>query len=307
MTHSIAVVDRSRVSPRVPEMRQIGLDGYNLRVAVWRGDASRTPILLFSGIGANLELLGDFVDALGDVTVISFDVPGIGGSLPPPFGYRLPALARLAVKLLKSLEFQRADVIGVSWGGWLAQQFAHTAPSRCRRLVLCATSAGSVLAWPGSPRVLWKMLTPRRYLREGQMQRDAGRLYGGRFRWDKALVDDYAARIRKPSRLGYLLQIFASAPWTSVFWLWRLRQPTLVMAGVDDPIVPPVNARILAKLIPHSRLELVDEGHLFMVAQPELTARSINQFLKAAHPEPLSPRPWSEAMHAAPGVPEQAS
>jgi poly(3-hydroxyalkanoate) depolymerase len=280
-------------------LHQLQIGSYNVRVAVWHGDVARTPILLFNGIGGNFELLAPLVEALGDVEVISFDIPGVGGSLLPPFIYRLPAMARLAVKVLRRIGHQRADVIGVSWGGALAQQFAHTAPSRCRRLVLCCTTSGALLSWPATPAVMLKLLTPARYLRRTTMQRDAGRLYGGRFRWDQSLIRDYISRIHKPSKLGYLLQIGAISGWTSALWLWRLRQPTLVMAGADDPIVPPINAHILARLIPHSRLEILDEGHLFVITQPELSARVIREFLDTEHPDPISPRPWSEAMHSA--------
>lgn len=299
MKLSVKSLSPSASGRRERKLHQIRIGAYDLRVAVWPGSANRVPVLLFNGIGGNLELLEPFVNALGDIEVISFDMPGVGGSLPPPFLYRLPSLARLAVKVLRKLGHERADVIGVSWGGALAQQFAHTAPSRCRRLVLCATTAGSLLSWPASPSVMFKLLTPARYLRRSAMARDAGRLYGGRFRWDRELVREYISRIKKPSRLGYLLQLGAITGWTSVFWLWRLRQPTLVLAGADDLIAPPINGHILAKLIPHSRLEILDEGHLFVIAQPDITGQLVRRFLDVDHPDPVSPRPWSEAMRSA--------
>lgn len=264
---------------RKPEIGQVRVGNLSLRVATWPGRSEPAPILLFNGIGGNFELLNPLVAALGDVEVISFDMPGIGGSSMPPYPYRMSTLARLAVHVLRRMGHARADVIGISWGGALAQQFAHTAPSRCRRLVLCATMAGTPIAWPAAPSVLWKLLSPTRYLKTGYMEQYAGRLYGGRFRTDKALARDYASRIRKPSRAGYLLQLGAITGWTSAPWLWRLRQPTLVLSGADDPICPPVNGHILAKLIPNSRLEVLDEGHLFVVAEPQLTADLIRDFL----------------------------
>lgn len=282
------------------KLHQFRVGNLSLRAAVWPGDKTRTPILLFNGIGGNFELLTPFVDALGDVEVITFDMPGIGGSSLPPYPYRMSTAARLAVHVLKKMGHSRADAIGISWGGALAQQFAHTAPSRCRRLVLCATMAGSPIAWPGSLAVMWKLMSPARYLQPGYMERIAGRLYGGRFRWDKQLTRDYASRIRKPSRAGYLLQLNAITGWTSALWVWRLRQPTLVLAGADDPICPPINGHLLAKLIPHSRLEMLDDGHLFMIAQPEMSARLVRDFLDAEHvtSDMDSPKPWSTAMHA---------
>lgn len=268
---------------RTPVFRQMRVGRYNLRVAVWPGAASRVPILIFNGIGGNLELLLPFIDALGDTEVICFDMPGAGGSLPPRFFYRLPAMAHLTAKLLKKLGRQRVDVIGISWGGALAQQFAHSEPEHCRRLVLGATMAGPPLTWPAAPRVLLKLLTPMRYMRHGYMRREAGTLYGGRFRYDRALVRKYISRIRKPRQFGYLMQLFAISGWTSAPWLWRLSQPTLVLGGADDPIAPPMNARLLAALIPDSRLEIIDGGgHLFVVAQPAYSASLVREFLDAA-------------------------
>ncbi len=69
--------------------------------------------------------------------------------------------------------------------------------------------------------------------------------------------------------------------WTSIHWLWRIKQPTLVMAGTDDPLIPVVNARVLSNLIPDAELHLVDNGHLFLVTQPEDSARTVEEFLRA--------------------------
>ena len=68
---------------------------------------------------------------------------------------------------------------------------------------------------------------------------------------------------------GYAAQLYAITGWTSLPWLCRLRQPTLVLAGDDDPIVPLVNGRILARLIPDARLHVVrGGGHLFVLEHP---------------------------------------
>jgi pimeloyl-ACP methyl ester carboxylesterase len=69
------------------------------------------------------------------------------------------------------------------------------------------------------------------------------------------------------------------AGWSSLPWLSTLRQPTLVLMGRDDPLVPVVNGRILAHLIPNARLDIIDDGHLFMVTRPQETARHIEKFL----------------------------
>src|SRR5215471_581766 len=79
--------------------------------------------------------------------------------------------------------------------------------------------------------------------------------------------------------LTQYLQLAATLGWSSLPWLPFLIQPTLVMAGTDDPIVPPVNGRILAKLIPDARFVSIDDGHLFLLTSATESAKEIAAFL----------------------------
>ena len=137
--------------------------GKQVRVDVRPGADRSRPLVLCNGIGASLELLQPFVDNLDpDIEVIRFDVPGVGGSPLPARPYRFSGLARLLSQVIRRLGHQRVDILGISWGGGLAQQFAFQYPRRCRRLVLVSTATGTLMV-PASPFVLAKMVTPRRY------------------------------------------------------------------------------------------------------------------------------------------------
>jgi len=255
--------------------------GQALRVGIHRGDAARLPLLLYNGIGANIELVQPFLDALDAQPVILFDVPGVGGSPPPRLPYRPSTIARLTAQLLDQLGYPEVDVLGVSWGGALAQQFAFQHRRRCRRLVLAATSPGHLMV-PGRPSVLLKMATPRRYKDPDYMQRIAGDVYGGALRGAPELARKHLRHIRWSSDYGYYLQLFAGFGWSSLPWLRTLSQPTLILAGTDDPIVPVVNARILARLIPKARLVTIHDGHLFLVTSAHDSADIILEFLSNA-------------------------
>jgi len=255
--------------------------GQTLRVGVRRGERSRSPLLLFNGIGANIELVEPFLDALQGLEAIVFDVPGVGGSPAPKLPYRPWSLARLSAQLLNQLGHEQVDVLGVSWGGALAQQFAYQQPKRCRRLVLAATSPGHLMV-PGKPTVLLKMATPRRYKDLDYLKRIAGDIYGGSFRNSPELVQKHLRHVRWSSDYGYYLQLIAGFGWSSLPWLRNLVQPTLVIAGTDDPIVPVVNGRILAALIPNARLVTINDGHLFLVTSPGHSAEIISRFLSDA-------------------------
>ena len=92
--------------------------GQLLRVARKHGSARRPPLLIFKGIGANLELAFPFMRALEDSEAIIFDVPGVGGSPAPMTPYRPSTIARLARDLALKLNLgPQLDVAGVSWGG----------------------------------------------------------------------------------------------------------------------------------------------------------------------------------------------
>jgi poly(3-hydroxyalkanoate) depolymerase len=252
--------------------------GQVLRVGIRPGDKARPPLLLFNGIGANIELVEPFLDVLDGPEAIVFDVPGVGGSPAPWRPYRPSTLALLSARLLDQLHYAQVDVLGVSWGGALAQQFALQQAKRCRRLVLAATSPGHLMV-PGKLTALLRMATPRRYKDPDYMRRFAGEIYGGALRDAPELARAHLRHVRWSSDYGYYLQLAAGFGWSSLPWLRFLAQPTLVMAGTDDPLVPVANGHILARLIPDARLVTIDDGHLFLLTSAGESARIISEFL----------------------------
>lgn len=273
--------------PQHMRIETIEVQGRALRAAVRPGTG--VPLLLFNGIGANLELTFPFVEALTHTEAIAFDVPGIGGSETPLLPPRMSGYARVASDMLKALGYTgQVDVAGVSWGGVLAQQFARQYQDRVRRLVLAATSPGQLM-FPGRVSALRRMATPKRYISSSYMAKAGPFIYGGLVRQKPELIGRHASLIRRPSSRGYLYQLMAGYGFTSLPWLYRLRMHTLIMAGDDDPIMPLANARLLQFLIPKSRLHVVrDGGHLFLVTRAHESASVIERFLGAAHPDESS-------------------
>src|SRR5215468_10762581 len=176
--------------------------GQVLRVGIRSGQHAHPPLLLFNGLGANIELVEPFLDALDEPEAIIFDVPGVGGSPAPRLPYRPSMLARLSARLLDQLGHQQVDVLGLSWGGVLAQQFAFQQGKRCRRLVLAATSLGHLMV-PGRLTALLRMATPRRYKDPDYMERIGGDIYGGALRGSPALVHKHLRQVRWSSDYGY--------------------------------------------------------------------------------------------------------
>lgn len=254
------------------------------------------PLLLCNGIGASFEALQPLVDSLDPRRgVIRFDVPGVGGSPPPPVPYSMPALSSWVTALMKRLGHDRFDVLGLSWGGGLAQQLGFQSRRRVRRIVLVATGTGSLMV-PAHPRVLTTMLTPRRHRDPEYAARVSAELYGGTMRTDPehgaALL--HAATRAGPKR-GYYFQLLAGAGWSSLPGLPFVRQPTLLLAGDDDPIIPLANARIMHRLLPHSKLHVYPGGHLGVLTESDALAGIIEEFLTAT--DPILTSTTSEAEH----------
>src|SRR6266487_6666986 len=263
------------------EARTINVTGQRLRVAIRPGDGTRTPLLLMNGIGVNLEVLQQFVDTLNPaIEVIRFDAPGTGGSPAPLIPYRFSGLVWLVTKMLDQLGYRLVNVLGISWGGALAQQFAFQYPIRCRRLILVSTGIGAFMV-PGNPAALAKIATPRRYLDPAYMAQIAGEIYGGKMRTRPKFAHEFARTARLGSGLGYFYQMLGGAGWSCIFWLHKFRQPTLILHGDDDPLVPLVNAKIMHRLIPHSKLYIFHDGHLGLGTSARELAQVVDQFLTA--------------------------
>jgi poly(3-hydroxyalkanoate) depolymerase len=265
-------------SERLSVEHLIPVLGQQIRANVRMGTG--IPLVLCNGIGASLEVLDPLVAQLDpDTTVVRFDAPGTGASPDSPLPYGFPYLAAVLGRLLNKLGLHGpVDVLGLSWGGGLAQQFAFQHPRRCRRLILVSTGTGAIMV-PGRPAVLAKMITPRRFLDHEYAAAIAGEIYGGTARTDPWVVKRlFDRQLMAGSRVGYVHQLLAGALWTSLFALPLIRQETLIIAGADDPVVPLANARILHRLLPHSTLHVHSGGHVDLITNAAELAPVIEMF-----------------------------
>ncbi len=262
------------------EITMENVGGRTLRVARWRMGApsAHPPILFFNGIGANIEAVAPLAAAFDDRAFIMFDMPGIGGSPEPVVPYNVVTMAWTSAKLLDKFGIDVVDVMGISWGGGMAQHFAIQHPGRTRRLVLIATSAG-MLMMPGNPKALTKMANPRRYIDPEFMMKNFETLYGeglGRGPGKQG----HMARLTPPTPRGYMYQLLAMLGWTSAPALPFMRKDTLILMGDDDQIVPAVNGKFLNSLIPNSKLVMIKGGgHLFLLSHKEQSLREMRDFL----------------------------
>lgn len=251
-----------------------------LRVTVENAGVER-PLLLINGIGATGDLFDPFRQYFTDRETIAFDAPGIGGSPAPLAPLSMRKLAGLVAGLVDELGHKQVDVLGLSWGGALAQELARRHPNTVHRLILTATLPGWT-AVPGRPAALAILMSPARYYSPEYLRRVAPTLYGGGILTNPGLLDEHAAQRaqRPPSWRGYFYQMAAIQRWSSLPWLHKLPHRTLVLAGDDDPIIPLVNGRLMANRIRDGRLHVVEGGgHLFLFVRAEEVSEIVKDFL----------------------------
>jgi pimeloyl-ACP methyl ester carboxylesterase len=237
-------------SPETVDSDTFVLSIRGLRIAA-RTTGSGDPVLLLNGLARPMESWTFFAGALRGRTVITFDGPGVGASETPVVPYSMPMLSDVAARVLDAVGVEKADIVGFSHGGAVAQQLAVGHPARVNRLMLLSTSCG-VGAVPGRGR-------------------DATRI---------SLAPNRATRWSRPDPLGLLWQIAAISTWSSIPVLGCIDAPTLVICGDHDTAVPPANSRLLAARIRNARLVTIQAGHDLQKPGPAaIAAQLVEQFL----------------------------
>ncbi len=254
--------------------------GLQVRYGVRRGKPGCLPLIIFNGVGQSIEVLQPLIEALEGVEVICYDVPGTGLSDTPLLPWRYSRHAALAADLLAALGYEAVAAMGISWGGPLAQQFTRENPRLVKKLVLAVAPPGNLMV-PGRPGVYWRMAHIKRFSDRNYMRSIASHIYGGTIRSDDSPLDEHIERLQAPGRRGYLYQALAMWGWTSLAWIRQLRLPTLIIQGEDDPMVPNLNARIMACLLPDARLEFVDCGHMLILTRVPEVSGMVREFIVA--------------------------
>jgi 3-oxoadipate enol-lactonase len=242
------------------------------------------PVLFFNGSGATLESSSLLIAALGThCQVLAHDQRGLGRTSIPPGPYTMAQYAQDGAALLDCVGWDRCAVVGISFGGMVAQEFAVTWPERVEKLVLMCTSAGGEA---GSSYPLHELgslsvdernkriteLTDTRFTPEwlASHPRDA-RLMS--MRAEQSAIPKSEEVLR-----GERLQLQARIGHNVADRLHRITAPTLITAGRFDGIAPIANSQEIAARVPSAELRIYEGGHLFTAQDPNALS-DINQFL----------------------------
>ncbi|HYZ94024.1 MAG TPA: alpha/beta fold hydrolase [Actinomycetota bacterium] len=242
------------------------------------------PLILIAGTGLPAVIWGFHVGWLSEQRrVVAFDNRDIGASGSAPGDYTPTDMAGDAIGLMDALGIERADVVGFSLGGAIAQEVALAVPDRVRGLVLYATWA-STDAWLRLRFEVWERIAaavaPDTITDLGALE-----LYTHRFFADPAPLEMLRASARAaPNERGpdgFIRQWRADQAHDARDRLGGIRSPTLVVVGDEDVLVPRRYSQELVELIPGAKLQVIAEaGHGALVERPDAFRAVVEPFLK---------------------------
>lgn len=246
------------------------------------------PLVLVMGLGGDLQAWALQVPALAkQFRVITFDNRGAGRTSAPDKPYTIDGMADDLAALLDSLKIDKANILGLSMGGFVAQEFALKYPKRVEKLILLATAACT----DGYTRNVvrsWVDVRRSSMSREQAVRLSASWLYSpellddaGRFEQSiqNSLNNPYAQQDH-----AFIRQAQAVLAFDASARVGGIKSQTLVIAGKDDILVPPRNSEKLAKLLPNSTLKVLEGGHVGCVEYANEYNAAIEEFLGAAIP-----------------------
>ena len=265
----------------VPTINIAGADLYYER----RGEGD--PLLLIQGLGGNSLHWGDgFLGGLQDgFELVLYDHRGAGRSGPLEGEHTIADLAADAIGLLDALEIESAHVVGISMGGMVAQELVLRAPERVQTLTLGCT-------FPGGREATMTDMTVVGMLAEAVLSGDQARTM--RAGYEVMIAAEYADQegayelycelaAHYPAPIPVLMaQLSAIMSHDTSERLPEVQAPTLVIHGTEDRLMDVDNGKLIARLIPGARLELLEgSGHMFFWEQPERSARLVREHAEA--------------------------
>jgi pimeloyl-ACP methyl ester carboxylesterase len=253
----------------------------------WYERGQGLPVVMLMGTGSTMAEWDPALLLAHDHRLILFDYPGLGMS-GAWHGRTFDSLADSTADLMNALHLSKADILGWSMGGFVAQRLAVDHPQRVSHLILAGTNPGGSHTVLGTPKaqavdsepnpseaeILHELYPPNRqaegrhFLRRLERASQSGEV-----------PDDFhvpAATTRA--------QVAAETPWLRSNRNYRqlatVAAPTLAAAGVKDPVVPPVNLRRIATRVPRSRFVAFPGAHAFLFQERRPFTRVVDRFLE---------------------------
>ena len=247
------------------------------------GPRTGEPVVLIMGLGWDMSGWDLMLPYLKGYRVLRLDNRGAGTSDAPDKAYSIVGMANDTLKVMDAVDITSAHVYGASLGSMIAQELALSHPERVRSLILGCPSPG-VIAVPGSLGIIRLMLNRSQYTPEEAFRKAAPYLFHRALQQSPELIEEaLQRRLAIPiNPVGYRRQLQAPLRWSSLRRLRGLRVPTLVLHGDHDRLIPDLNGRLIARLIPGARFySIKGAGHVYSTDAPGEAATEVVSFLES--------------------------
>ena len=257
------------------------VQGINLYYEV---NGSGYPLVLIRGLASNADHWYCQVPAFSShFSVMTFDNRGIGRSDVPDSPFTISTMADDTVGLMDVLGISRAHVLGISMGGMIVQEIALKYPQRVNGLILACTHCGGKKAVPADPAVVQNLVASLFSGTEEALQKGFRSLFTERtIQEAPGIVQRYGEVSKRfPAAAPVLVnQLKLGQRFDTWEDLVNIQNPTLVIVGKEDILIPPENSKILAERIPNARLRILERGgHQFLIEDPEAFNNAVLEFL----------------------------
>lgn len=242
------------------------------------------PLVLIPGFAAGRWIWFKQTAALArKFRVITFDPRGVSASDKPEGSQTISLLADDVAHLLETIGVESAHIVGASFGGFVAQEFALKYPAMTRKLVLCCTSFGGPNHVVPAPETLAALASTKGLNSEDRMRENLLLAFTPEYVQTQAAEVDQIVHLRATNEVPehiYMSQLQAAVNFNTESRLGDIKSPTLVLSGDADVIVPVQNSRNLAARIPGAKLHIFKGGsHTFFIEQALEFNRIVTEFL----------------------------
>ncbi|MEW6335670.1 MAG: alpha/beta hydrolase [Thermodesulfobacteriota bacterium] len=242
------------------------------------------PLVLIMGLRRNLEWWYLQIPSLSKhFKLIAFDNRGAGRSDKPETAYSIARFADDTAGLMEALGIDNAHVLGISMGGYIAQELALGYPDKVRSLILGCTGCGGRRAVPMGEERMVKFTANEGLSPEEILRKDMDIYFSDRFieaQPEKIQEFVRVSLMHYQPREAFFRQLAACLAHDTVDRLGGIRVPSLVMTGDDDPLVPAQNSLILKELLPVARLSVFPgRRHCFFIEEDARFNREVVAFI----------------------------
>jgi pimeloyl-ACP methyl ester carboxylesterase len=246
------------------------------------------PLVLIPGFAAGAWTWFEQTEELSKTfRVITFDPRGVSRSAADGNSTATISLQTIAADvagLLDFLKIERAHVLGVSFGGFVAQEFALRFPERLKKLVLACTSFGGKNHVAADLEVLAAFVAADDLNKQERVRRFMIPAFTPEFAAARSDIIEKVCRLRAenivPEKV-YSQQMASAVAFDAERRVSAIRAETLVLTGDRDVVVPPQNSENLAKAIPNATLKIIENGsHMFFIENAKEFNQVVIEFLK---------------------------